>query len=235
MSADLTTVTKKVTEILNASAAGAWSSTIDSNNYDRVADDITESVLTGALMIARAIVSNPSHVHRNLFISATPTALTHGGELPDMAGEGDLIEIKPYSAGSFAVGQMRDVQVIKSYRDNPGSLYDTVNHDQSGSRLGGYYTISNGRFYFTGNAAQGYFPAIARSGVTAVTGLIPDEYEGTWICLAAGMTPKEGDNIFPIAQYYMQIGLADLGAIASMSVLQGLPTVEQARKARGNP
>lgn len=224
-------VLKRVFEILNASAAGQFTDTVDSNNYQRVKEDLEEATREGAMLIARAILSNPSHVHRNLFISSTATALTHGGELPDMAGENDLIEIKPHSAGSFAVGQRRDVQEIQSYRDNPSSIYDSVAHNASGSRLSGYYAFYNGRFYFTGDSAQGYFPSISRTNVMTS---IPDEYESTWVALSVGLTPKEGDNVFPIAQYYMNHGERDLVAIASQGIIQPLPTVSRAQKDRGN-
>ena len=232
MSADATVVQQMVTGILNVSAPGSLSTTVESTNYDRNADAIAESVREGAMMIAQAIVSNPKHVHRNLFMSPTATALTHGAELPDMAGPLDIVEIKRHSAGDFRPGQLRDVQEIDSIRNDTLYIYDGVSHTNAHSRNSGFYATANGRFYFTGYSAQAYFPVISR---TTVTTLIPDEYEPTWVKLSVGLSIKEGDNLESIAQFYMNLGLADLGAIASMGVVQSLPTAEQARKARGNP
>ena len=215
MAADQTTVLKRVTGILNLQAPGTFSSTVASTNLDRHADEITQIVREGAIAIARAILSNPKHCHRNLFISGTPTALTHGGELPDMASEGDLIEIQKVAAGIYFVGISRDVQQVVTYRDNGDSFYGT-SHTTAGSPISGYYAMHNGRFYFTGNAAQGYFPIVDRATVGS---LIPDEYEDAWVTISAGLTPKEGDMSLPIAQYYAKLAQKNLAEIASMSVI----------------
>ena len=231
MSADATIIAKRVIEILNVAAPGTFSTTIASTNLDRNVDAITEAVREGAMLIARAIVSNPSHPHRNLFVSGSSTTLTHQGELPDMAGEMDLVEIQPYSAASWITGTPRTVQQIESFRANTNSLYDSVAHNASTSRNSGYYAIKNGRFYFTGEAARGYFPTISRSTVTSI---LPDEYESTWTALSVGLCVKEGDNLLPIAQFYFSHGQQDLLAIQNNSIVQMLPTVERARQARGD-
>jgi hypothetical protein len=231
MAADLSTVTQRTTEILNACAAGTFSSTIASGNLDRNASAISQAVREAALTICRSIVSNPFNVHRNSFISTSAASLTHQGELPDMAGEGDLIQIQPYTGADWITGVKRDIQVIESYRSNPSNLYDSVAHNASGSRLSGYYAISNGRVYFTGYAARGYFPTFDR---TTATSLIPDAAEGCWTALSVALTVKEGDNMADIAQYYMNFGMQELAAIGSNSQSQPLPSPDQARKNRGN-
>lgn len=231
MAADETTVKQRITEALNVVSPGTFSTMVDSNYKDRVAAAITEYSREGAMMIARAIVSNARHTHRNLFISGTPTALTHQGELPDMAGEMDLIEIELYSGGAYTTGTPASVQQIESYRLNPSNLYGSLAHTTQNSPLSGYYNIKNGRIYFTGNAARGYFPSIVR---TTVTTLIPDEYEGSWFLLGMGFALKEGDNLLPIAQYYMELGMRDLQAIASMSIIQPVPPMPRAIAARGD-
>lgn len=231
MAADLTTVTNRITEALNAVAPGTFSSTVDPGYLDRNATAISEATREAALMIGRAILANPEHIHRNLFISGTPTALTHAGELPDMAGEGDLVEIQPYSGATYITGQIRDIQKIDAYRTNTSNLYSTLAHNVQFSPLSGFYNIAKGRVYFTGNAAQGYFPVISRSTITS---LIPDEYEGTWFMLGLGSCLKEGDNLLPIGSFYMKIGLQDLSAISVMGVLQKVPTMAKAQEMRGS-
>lgn len=231
MAADQTTVLRRITEILNVCAAGTFSETVAAINLDRNATAISEAAREGAMMIARAIVSNPAHVHRNAFVSGTATTLTHQGELPDMAGEMDLVQIQPYNGAGWQTAIPRDVQQIESFRLNPSSIYDTIAHDTTGSRLGGYYAIANGRFYFTGYAARGYFPVIARD---TVTGLIPDEYEDVWVKISTGLTLKEGDNMGDIASFYMNLGQQDLFAITNMGVVKAMPAVPKAQAVRGN-
>lgn len=215
MAADETIVTKRVTETLNECAAGTFSATIDSGYLDRNATAIAEAVREGALMIARTVVQKPDHPHRNLFVSATPTTLTHAAELPDYATDADVVEIERYSGAPFQVGIKLDAYTIDQYRENPSSIYDAVAHNANGSILGGFYDIYKNHIYFTGNAARMYPPAVSRA--TAAS-LMPDEYEDTWVKLSIGLTVKEGDNMFPIAQYYYNLGLSDLEDIKGAAV-----------------
>lgn len=230
MAATELTVRKRVTEILNACSPGTFSEAVDFDYNDRNSQAIQQAVKEGALQIARAIVINPDHAHRGLYVSGTPTSVTHGQELPDMAAELDLVEIELYSGGTWQTGVLRTIQQIESYRLNPNNLYSTIAHNAQGSPLSGYYALSNSKIYFTGNACRVYYPVIDDA---TVTGLIPDEYEGTWVALAIARTVKEGDNLYPIAQYYYQIGAADLAAISAMGTVQAAPTAEQAQKVRG--
>lgn len=231
MAADETTVKQRITEALNACDPGTFSTTISTNYKDRNITAIAEATREGALMIAQAVCMTPNHVHRNAYVSGTPTSLTHGGELPDMAGEGDLVEIQRVAAGSFLPGTPRTAQQIDAFRSNPASLYSSVSHTTANSPLSGYYNITNGRIRFTGAAAQMYHPIISRS--TAAS-LVADEYEGVWFCLGMGLTIKEGDNLFPIAQYYMNIGQAGLRAISNQSAVPPVPPVERALNARSD-
>jgi hypothetical protein len=231
MAASELTVRKRVTEILNACAAGTFSEAVDYNYFDRNSLAIRQAIKEGALTIARTIVSSARHVHRGLFVSNTPTEfLTSGAELPDMSGEMDLIEIQPYEDGPWQTGVPREVQQIEAYRANPSNLYSTLAHDAENSPLGGYYAITNQRLHFTGYKARGYFPVINQSTVHTI---IPDEYESTWVALSVGKTVKEGDNLFEIASYYYQMGVADLAVIEQMGVMQPLPTPIEAMRARG--
>lgn len=231
MAASELTVRKRVTEILNACAAGTFSEAVDINYYDRNSQAIRQAIKEAALQIARAIVINPQHVHRGLYVSDTPTSFTHGAELPDMAGEMDLVEIQAYSGGPWQTGVSRTIQQIESYRANPSNLYSTLSHTTQDSPLGGYYALSNSKIYFTGFACRGYYPVIDDATVIS---LIPDEYEGTWVALAIGRTVKEGDNLFPIAQHYYQLGTNDLASVSVMSTTIPVPTAEQAKKVRGS-
>jgi hypothetical protein len=231
MAANELTVRKRVTETLNACAPGTFSEAVDSSHYDRNSQAIKQAIREGALMIANAIVANPRHGHRGLYVNDTPTAFVHGAELPDMAGEMDLVEIQPYNGASWQTGVLRDIQQIESFRLNAYSLYSTIPHDQPDSPLGGYYAIANNKIYFTGKDCRGYFPVIDRD---LVIEQIPDEYESTWVALSIGLTPKEGDALFQIAGYFMDIGLRNLQNIAMMGTMQPMPTPDQARKTRGN-
>jgi hypothetical protein len=216
MAASEAQVRARVTDILNLQTPGSWTATVASTNLDRNELGITQAVLEGAMMIAKAILANPTHVHRNLFISATPVALTSGAELPDMAGEMDLIEIQPYTAASWITGVPRTPQQIDSFLSNTSSLYGTPAHNVQGSPLTGYYSIDNGRVKFTGAAARIYSPLVDRATVTTI---IPDEYEDCWVWASVAGTPKEGDNMMGIVGHYSQLALSGLKAISEMSVI----------------
>jgi hypothetical protein len=231
MAADLTTIGKRVTEALNVCTRATFSATVDSANLDRVSTAIDEYIREGALDIAAAICANPRHPHRNLYISGTPTSLTHGGELPDLAGEGDIVEIQRYSGGSFTPGTPRAAQQIDAYRLNPSSLLSSLSHTTQNSPLAGYYNISNGRVRFTGFAAQMYIPVISRS---TVTGLIPDEAEGLWFGRSMHYALKEGDNMAPISMYYGQWSDRALAALSANSIIPPAPPIERALRARGD-
>lgn len=231
MAANELTVRKRVTEILNACAPGTFSEAVDMNYFDRNSLAIRQAVKEAALMIARAILMNPNHVHRGAFVDTTPVTFTHAAEMPDMAGEPDLIQIQPYSGADWITGMPRDVQQIEAYRANSNSLYSGINHDQQNSPLGGYYAVANGRFYHTGHAARAFIPVITSA---TVTGKVPDEYEPTWVSLATGLTVKEGDNLFPVAQYYFNIGVGDLQAVTAMGTVRPAPSPEAALQARGD-
>jgi hypothetical protein len=211
MAASETVVKERLTDLLNVQAAGTWSAVVAATNLDRHATGIAEAAREAALDIARAIVSNPKHYHRNLFISPTPVALTYGGELPDYGSEYDTVEIEKYSGGTYEIGTPLSAQKIESYRVNPNSVYGTLSYITQGSPLSGYYNIENGKVRYTGNAARIYVPVISR---TTVLTLIPDEYEGPWYYIAAGILLKEGDNLLPIAQHYAALGQSALQAIA---------------------
>lgn len=231
MAASELTVRKRVTEILNACSPGTYSEAVDINYQDRNSLAIRQAIKEAALQIARAIIINPAHVHRGVFVSDTPTSFTNAAELPDMAGEMDLVEIQPYNGASWQTGVPRDVQQVESFRANVNNLYSSLSHTTQYSPISGYYALSNNKIYFTGYACRGYFPTIDD---TTVINLIPDEYEGTWVALAIGRTIKEGDNLMPIAQFYYQMGLQDLGLVSAMGTTQAAPSTDQARKVRGN-
>lgn len=231
MAANVITVRKRVTEILNACAAGTYSEAVDTNYYDRNSLAIAQAVKEAALQIAIAIITNPQHVYRGIFVSSTPTSFTHAAELPDMAGEMDLVEIQPYDGADWITAISRDIQQIEAYRENKNNVYSPLDHDVEDSPLGGYYALSNNKIYFTGYACRGYFPVIDPSTVTTI---IPDEYEGTWVALAIAKTVKEGDNLLPIAQYYYSLGMTDLQFINAIATPQAQPSIDQARAIRGN-
>lgn len=231
MATDVTTVQSRVGDILNQLVPGTFAPDFDPNNFDRNQEAVAEAVRESALLIARAILSNPEHVHRNLFVSSTPVTLTNESELPDLAANISLIEIQGYSGGTWLTGTPLTIQQIESYRNDTLKLYDPIAHNANGSRLGGYYAISNGRFYFSGFAARAYLPLI--DGTTVQT-LIPDEYQSAWVALSVSLCMKEGDNLMPEAEFYQAIGQRDLVNIANMSIMEPMPTPEKAKQVRGN-
>lgn len=231
MAASEITVRKRVTEILNACAAGTFSEAVDIEYYDRNSLAIKQAVKEAAMQIAVAILTNPQHVYRGLFVSSTPTAFTHAQELPQMSGEMDLVEIQQWEDGPWITGVLRDIQQIEAYRANRHAIYDDLSHVDEDSPLSGYYALSNNKIYFTGYACRGYFPVIDAGNVIS---LIPDEYEGTWVALAIAKTVKEGDNLMPVAQYYYQLGMTDLQFINAIGTPQAQPSPDQARAVRGN-
>ena len=221
MAASETVVKERCTDILNVQAPGTWSTTVASTNLDRHATGIAEAVREGALMIAQAIVSNPKHYHRNLFISSSATALTHGAELPDYGSEYDHIEIERYLNAGYRAGiNVEDPFIIDEYIANPSSAYDATAHNVTGSLLGGFYAIQKNRIFFTGLNARGYFPVISRTGVLTI---IPDEYEGLWVVVSASVLLKEGDNLLPVSQHYLQLANAGLQAVAQEGLMPPLP------------
>lgn len=228
MAADSTIVLKRVLDILRASLPRTFAATVALNNLERNTTAITEAVTEAALEIAQAIISNPKHYHRNLFISATPVTLTNQGELPDYGCEFDPIEIERYTSAGYRRGiPVDDPVLVEEYRANPSSAYDAIAHDTTGSLLGGFYAVQNNRIYFTGLNCRGYFPVIARG---TVTGLIPDEYEGAWIALGVGLSAKKEDET--ISRYYMQIGNSALSAINQQGIVPPLPDYKEVSDGR---
>lgn len=230
MAASELTVRKRVTEILNACAPGTYSEAVDVNYLDRNSLAIRQAVKEAALMVARAIVINPNHVHRSTFLVPS-TVLTSGDSLPDMSGEPEIVEIQLYNNGPWVVGVPRDVQQVQAYINDDQSFYSPIAHNNQNSPLSGYYALTNSKIFYTGNSARITYPKITSADVLTQ---IPDEYEPTWVCLAVGLTVKEGDNLYPIAQHYYQIGMSDLGMVTSMGTIQPVPDAELARQARGD-
>jgi hypothetical protein len=230
VAASETVVKERLTDLLNVQAAGTWSTTVASTNLDRHATGIAEAAREAALDIARVIVSNPKHYHRNLFISGTPTSLTHQAELPDYGCEYDPIEIENYTSAGYRRGiPVDDPFLVEEYRANPTNIYDAIAHDASGSKIGGFYAVQNNRIYFSGLNCRGYFPVISRTGVLTI---IPDEYEGPWYYIAAGILLKEGDNLQPIAQHYMELGQSALQAIAREGLMPPLQDYMEVKNGR---
>jgi len=355
--ADLTTVQKMVTEILNASASGTFSATLDTNNKDRVAAAIDESIRYSAYLIAKAVVGNPTHPHRSLYRSKVPYGITNGELVPDSAGQFDTIEIRKHADNAYAPGVPRTVQEVMAYRENRLGIYTATGHNFQYNPLAGYYAISNNRVYWTGLSARIWKPVINRkftigtagvkqvetitfgaacstdgsatvvvtadgmpnspisftvpllvindftaelvantiltyidtntdldswftmtqstndliftckqeleedttmsiavtnaggtgigtpssttttAGVApCVTTLIPAEYEPAWVALAVGnFTLKEGDNLYPIVQHYLNVGMMDLQSIAENSgFLNSTNVLARAMEARGD-
>ena len=136
-----------------------------------------------------------------------------------------MVEVQHYTGGPWIAGTPRSGQQIDAYRANYNSAYGSIAHTTQGSPLAGFYNIDKGIVKFTGFAARIYVPTISRATVTT---LIPDEYEGAWVFISAGILLKEGDNMLPIGQHYAQLGTAALQAIAQEGTIPPLVDYKEA-------
>lgn len=212
--ADRTRVIKRTLEILNLVDAGTYSATLSVRNKTRNLAALTDAIDEAGLMILKAIAERPNEF-RYLFLTDTSAITTSGDKLPLVGlqphlGPPDAIRITIYSGGPVRDGAQRDYRKIQSYRENPGQVYDAINHNQSGSALSGYYDLWSDRFYFTGLSAV---VTLARHPIRAETATsIPGIMESVWVKLAVGNAAKVGTGGYEsaILANYGQQGRSDL-------------------------
>jgi hypothetical protein len=204
--ADQTRVLKRVTEILNLCDAGAYSSTLSTRNKTRNAAAIADFVTEAGFKLLQMLAETPSEYRHNYVSEITPT---YQQLLPDHQGQPLYVDIESYPGAGFEPGEQKDYQRIVSYRDNPGKVYDTKDHNVSGSAIGGFYDVWEQRFYFTGNSAKVGLAIVTRADVATK---VPEIMENTWIRLAIGEAAKVGTGQYEmgVVSLYGQKGEADM-------------------------
>lgn len=226
--ADFDRIKARVTEILNASAAGTFSSTLSARNKTRNADAIEAACFEAGLKVIQFIASFPNEF-RNEFVE--PTTLNHGDELPAHLGKPTYVEIQKYSGAGWTAGNQKDYHKVDSYRTNRLKTYDDKDHNVQDSTLAGYYDISEDKIYFTGYACRVGLAAAERDDVLTK---IPDFFENTVIKLAVGNCLKAGEGaiLLNIAQGYNAAAENDLMMFKGGA--RSLPPVPEA-EAMPNP
>lgn len=228
MSADFTRIKKRVTEILNACDAGAYSATLSTRNKTRNATAIEDACYEAGLKVIQTIASFDNEF-RPAFVSTVN--VTHGDLLPAHLGKPVYVEIQKYSGAGWATADQKDYHKIESYRNNTAKIYDAIDHNVQNSSLSGYYDISENRIYFTGYAARVGLATATRADVATE---IPDFFENTVIKLAVGNALKAGEGaiLLNIAQIYTSQAENDLMAFQNGS--RSFPPVPAA-EAMPNP
>jgi len=196
MSADRSRVLKRCTEILNLCTAGAYSATLSTRNKTRNATAIADAVDAAGISILKAIAERPNEF-RSQF--ATDQAITTSPvQLDAHIGPPIRVSIVPYSgATAIEVNQPTDYGKVTSYRENPGKVYDRLDHNVSGSSLSGKWGVWNDKFAFTGYSAT---VTLARPPVMADTlTLIPEFMEPVWVRLGLGEMAKVGTGGYEMA------------------------------------
>lgn len=198
---------QRVTEILNACAAGTISSTLSSRNKTRNATAIEYAGYEAGLIVLQAIGSTPNEF-RSLLVGS-PVTVTHGDLLPEHLGNPVSVEIQRYSGAPWREAERRDWQKIESYRVNEENTFDPINHNEEGSDLSGYFDFWEKKIYFTGYACRVKLATAARADVLTK---IPDVLEPVVIKLWVGNCPKAGEGLITmeIARWYETKGDRDL-------------------------
>lgn len=192
---DLVTVRGRIIQALNAGQAGTWTTdltTVPAAQADdrRNNTELDKAILAADARVCGAICESSSNGYRPLFMAEV--VVTHGAEVAEGIGPIGRPLIQPYTGADYVRGVTKAADDIDSYRLNPSNLYDSIDHDQSGSSLAGYYDFDpiSRVFNFTGLAAK---VALAIFTKTAAC-QSPEAYEDTVFGLALMALPKEGDS-----------------------------------------
>lgn len=192
---DLATVRGRIIQALNAGQASTWvtslASVLAAEKDDRRSDtEIDKAILAADARVCSAICESSSNGYRPLFMAEV--VVTHGAELAEGIGPIGRPLIQPYMSAAYVRGVPKSADDIDSYRLNTNDLYDSIDHDQSGSSLAGYYDFDpvSRVFSFTGLAAKVSLAVFTRTGACQS----PEVYEDTVFGLALMSLPKEGDS-----------------------------------------
>lgn len=193
MPADQTRVKKRIMEVLNISAPGAYDGAVNTRIKNRNSAAIDDVVTETGLIILRFLATHPNE-YRSQFI--VPVALTHLQLLPEHQGLPAYVEIQRYNGAPWRDGDRRDYRKVDSYRQNINNIYDDLAHDAAGAKYSGLYDIWEQRFHFTGFAARA---GLAQALRTDVPTKVPAMFENTWIRLGIGEMDKAGQGNFTSA------------------------------------
>lgn len=123
---------------------------IDENDRRRIAGEVRDAIKAYDLRVAVACCARVDGPHRARFTEWS-SELSSGDELPESYGPLGSVMIKPSSAGSFEEAEEVDkLEKIRQWRANTGGVFGSINHDQAGSALAGFYCIVGRRVHFTG-------------------------------------------------------------------------------------
>lgn len=206
MAADITRVTKRVLDILNASDAGTYSATVSSRNKTRAQASVDDAIIEAGLQIVSTIAAYPNEF-RAAFVA--PVNVTHGQLLPDHLGAPVYVEIQKYASADWTEAKQKNYLKVQSLRRNESKIYDKLDHDVNGSSLSGYADIWERKVYFTGYAARVGLATAVRADVATK---IPDILEPTLIKLSAANCLKAGEGAYlvNIAESYFNKAQFDL-------------------------
>jgi hypothetical protein len=146
---DIAKVTARVSWIIG-SRASAFDTTLSDDRF--ILEELRRAVLETEAEVVRALCES-YHPLRLSFL-AWSADLNNEDPIPAHIGQVEAVKIKPFTGGSYQLGESTSRQNIRAWRANTGSIFDAVAHDVTGSALAGYYNITNQTLTFTGNVAQ---------------------------------------------------------------------------------
>jgi hypothetical protein len=146
---DISQIAARVIWILG-SGGTVFNASVDDDRF--VLEEIERAVIETEAEVVRALCE-ASHPKRTTFL-AWSADLANGDLIPTHIGQVEAVQIKPYTAGTFALGERTTRTNIKLWRANTNNMFDTLAHDANGSILAGYFNVTNETITFTGSSAQ---------------------------------------------------------------------------------
>jgi hypothetical protein len=150
-----------IAEMDNVGARVAWLIGARTDDYEFEIDDdrfqkqeIQKAIVETENDLVRDFAEG-HHPQRFDFLEWLPDlGLDSGDLIPAHLGQIEAVQIKPYSAGSYAPAYPTTDTNIKLWRDNHNNVFDAIDHNVTGSNLAGYYNITQQSIDFTGYKAQ---------------------------------------------------------------------------------
>ncbi len=160
---------------------------------------IAQAVLHKDLEICNAILKTSNHPRSNFFTPTTGITAQTGAGVAMVSHSGKLRMVEIDSGGTYRVAKElpRDMlNKLLTWLSNRSSLFTSASH--------GYYIISDGQLYFTGDNIRLTYVNLS---LTPTACQAPDEYTGSVALLAAAdLFATEGDDLQASA------AMAQLGA-----------------------